>query len=60
MAAMKTFHQASQTAAASAPRLDASVQQPDLALKPHLWLQCRLQVGSSSPVPCHYTMATLV
>ncbi|KAL0048239.1 hypothetical protein WJX82_010821 [Trebouxia sp. C0006] len=43
MAAVKTFHQASQTAAASAPQLDASVQQPTPVLKPHLWLQCRLQ-----------------
>ncbi len=45
MAAVKAFHQANQTAAASAPQLDASVQQPPPALKPHLWLQCRLQVG---------------
>ncbi len=45
MAAVNTFYQASQNAAASAPQLDASVQQPAPVLKPHLWLQCRLQVG---------------
>ncbi len=45
MAAVKTFYQASQTVLASSPQLDANVQQPGPAMKPHLWLQCRLQVG---------------
>ena len=48
LAAVKGFHQASQSLPASHPQLDSTPQQAGPQLKPHLWLQCRLQAGLSS------------
>lgn len=62
LAAVKGFHQTSQSLPASHPQLDSTLQQSGSQLKPRLWLQCRLQAGLSpgnEPVLLHCSVAPI-